>query len=109
MPIMQTVYADGRSAWPQAPWLWHVTSSWPAPEVHPRGCTDGSRAETRIPAVQMGGAHRVEASQVWRITMQPLHGLYMHCIPRVPAQAPTGPDVAGRAMPAAASRVGQHC
>ncbi|CAK0784537.1 hypothetical protein CVIRNUC_007741 [Coccomyxa viridis] len=55
-------------------------------------------------ADHMGGSEQVEASQVWRITMQPLHGLYMHCIPRVPAQAPAGPNVAHCAMPAAASR-----
>ena len=60
--------------------------------------------EILTPAMQMGGSQQVEASQVWRITMQPLHGLYMHCIPRVPAQAPAGPDVAGCAMSAAASR-----
>ena len=54
--------------------------------------------------MQMGGSQQVEASQVWRITMQPLHGLYMHCIPRVPAQAKTGLDVADCAMSAAASR-----
>ena len=63
-------------------------------------------AGMRLPltAMQMGGADQIEASQVWRITMQPLHGLYMHCMPRVPAQAPAGPDEARCAMPAAASR-----
>ena len=35
---------------------------------------------------QMGGQEQIDASEVWRITMQPLHGLYMHCQPRVPAQ-----------------------
>ena len=95
MPNMQSVCAYGQIAWGQAPWLWPV-------ELHPRGCIGGSSEET--PAMQMGGAQQVEASQVWRITMQPLHGLYMHCIPRVPAQVPAGPDVAGCAMPAAASR-----
>ena len=72
----------------------HVATAWPAPGLHPEGCLDGSRNENPLPAVQMGGADQVEASQVWRITMQPLHGLYMHCIPRVPAQAPAGTDVA---------------
>ena len=38
---------------------------------------------------QMGGQEQIDASEVWRITMQPLHGLYMHCQPRVPAQSNT--------------------
>ena len=36
---------------------------------------------------QMGDQEQIDASEVWRITMQPLHGLYMHCQPRVPAQS----------------------
>ncbi len=36
--------------------------------------------------VQMGGSQQVDKSEVWRITVQPLHGLYMHCEPRAPEQ-----------------------
>ena len=37
---------------------------------------------------QMGDARAVDESEVWRITMQPLNGLYMHCKPRAPAKCP---------------------
>ena len=48
--------------------------------------------------MQMGGAKAVDKSEVWRITMQPLHGLYMHCQPRAPVESPAKAQQAGGAV-----------
>ncbi|CAL5229620.1 g12983 [Coccomyxa viridis] len=38
-------------------------------------------------ATRTNGAKAADESEVWRITVQPLHGLYMHCQPRAPTQS----------------------